>query len=228
MLSCKGKQRASGLFLGSCLHSQSTHQMQSFGKTKRDEISYDLAWNDDGESAFVGKQRGYFRNEQGKRQVLVVSSQGTRFVVGQRVLGEERRIAEDGVETLRWAERQNVLATATYTTMERTFRHVLLCLPGSCFVYLDAEYLCIRVSLCSHQGNETGACADIKNRPALDASPCAQQYAVGSHLHGTAVVPYAKLLELKEIVHLFLGARSKGQGAGVILFCFPAPYSLFN
>ena len=51
-----------------------------------------------------------------------------------------------------------------------------------------------------HQGDETGACADIQY-PVAAVAPTAQEHAVGANFHGAHVVLDHKLLECKTILH---------------------------
>ena len=193
----KREHCSSGWFAGFGSHNATAIQIQSFRKAQTHEFLHVAAWNDDRKLTIGIKERGNLLDKLRKWQTPAVTGQSATRIVGQCVLGKERRIAEYGIKTIFRAKRRNVLQGTTYAVSKRTFRNILLCLKNCRFVDIDAKNLSIRIPLCCHQGNNARACTDIQDTLPLNTTPCTQQYAVCTNLHGTSVVTNTKTLKTK-------------------------------
>ena len=76
--------------------------------------------------------------------------------------------------------------------------HVFTGLLHGRFVNIDGGYKGIRIPLGQHQGNQSASGTNVKHLPCpVHLCPCADQYPVGTYLHGTLIMKNYKLLELK-------------------------------
>ena len=182
-------------------------EMQSILKAKADKIRYELAWYDDREFTFICKQGCSLWNEPVERQAFIVASQSASYIIRQGVLGEEWRIAENGIKRCICGREvcvPEVAKDASDAAVEGTFGNVLLGLQNSFRVDVDAQHFCFRVPLCSHQGNEPCSYADIEDLFALDRAPSPEQNTICTNFHGTAVVVDAELLKAENVIGHFL------------------------
>ena len=196
----KAKQSAPRLFPGSGLHCATTPQMQSFGKAKPDKVRRCLCRNDDRKASIGTEQLADFPDETRKWQAHAVASQSSTFVGRQRVLCEERRIAEYRIEWERASERQDICFETAHSLAKRAFCHVLLCLSNRLAVNIYAQNHGTRISLCSHHRYQSGARPDVQDAATLDTSPCTEQHTVRADLHGAPIMADVKLFETEEIV----------------------------
>lgn len=84
---------------------------------------------------------------------------------------------------------------------ERRVGGIFTGLKGGIAVDVDARHVGFRKTLGHHEGNESGARADVENGTAA-RSPCPEQHAVGAHFHGAAVVAHAELSESESVCHV--------------------------
>lgn len=160
----------------------------------------------------ICEQSRNFGNEPFKRKATAVASQSTTFVVGQRVFRKERRIAENGIKSCFWLERENILHFKANSLFKRTFCHILPSLMDCILVNIYTQHLGFRIPLCSHQSYQSCARTNIQNTITIHITPSTQQNAVRANLHSTAVVVDDELFETKEFVthfegHFFFGVQ---------------------
>ena len=81
----------------------------------------------------------------------------------------------------------------------RRIRHILPRLEAGLAVDVDAHHLRPTVALGHHEGYKCRACSHIKDAGAAPC-PCAEQHAVGAHLHGATLLVDGETAETEKSV----------------------------
>ena len=84
-------------------------------------------------------------------------------------------------------------------TGKRRRGHVVVSLQTGGLVEVDGRKMSLGKTLRHHEGNESGAGADVEHAPPA-VGPCAEQGAIGAYFHGAKLLPDGELLEFEETI----------------------------
>ena len=136
-----------------------------------------------------------------EREERRVAGKGPRGIGRKGLFGKEGRVAENGVERCVGGIKTNVGLHHLDALGKRAVGHIFPGLGGSIGVNLDGHDVGLRIALRHHKGYQPRARTDVEQAPAaLYSRPCAQEDTVGAHLHRTAVVGHAELLETEHLL----------------------------
>ena len=197
-LAAEGEQHAAGGLAclgehtGATTRTQAVHPGGFFG------LALHLAGDDDADKAALAQQLDGLAKEQVVVQAAGMAG-GVALTVGARQgIDEVRGIGNNQIEPAIGLKIPEIGTDDLDPIGPGRTGDVLGRLRGGIGIDLDCRDVEGGVALGQLEGNEARACAHIESRTCLGyRRPRAQQYAVGAHLHGAAVVAHNKLFEQK-------------------------------